>query len=171
MKKCIIIGAGDFFGIPDEIVGKSGLVIAADGGFEHCLELGITPDTVIGDFDSLESPPENCSLLRLPVEKDDTDTLAAVKYGLEKGAEVFHIFGGTGGRFDHTVANMQSLVYLSQKIKRDFYTERISLSPPLPTAQLLFPRRLREPYPSFRRETKRKGSLKEDLNIPLPTRR
>ena len=119
MKKCIIIGAGDFFGMPVKISG-SDLVIAADGGYKHCLGCGITPDTVIGDLDSLGDRPGGCALLRLPVEKDDTDTLAAIRYGLQEGCEEFHIIGGTGGRFDHTVANMQSLVFLSKQSKKGF---------------------------------------------------
>lgn len=123
MKKCIIIGAGDFFGMPMKI-GENDLVIAADGGYKHCLDCKITPDTVIGDLDSLGAPPENCNFTRLPVEKDDTDTLAAIKYGLDRGCGEFHIIGGTGGRFDHTIANMQSIVFLSKRKKQGFlYSE------------------------------------------------
>lgn len=122
MKKCIIIGAGELFGAPEKIASANNdvLVIAADGGYRYCLKLGIKPDVIIGDFDSLEEKPENCFLVCLPIEKDDTDTLAAIRYGLSENCEEFHIFGGTGGRFDHTFANMQCLVFLSVQNKRGF---------------------------------------------------
>ena len=77
MKKCIIIGAGEFFGEPAKILREKGdvLVIAADGGYGHCLRHGIKPDAVIGDFDSSGEKPSDCVLVCLPPEKDDTDTL------------------------------------------------------------------------------------------------
>ena len=81
--ECYIIGAGDFFGLreaPDD----SDYVIAADAGFEYCTENCIIPDLVLGDFDSLGKAPKHPNVLQLPVEKDDTDTLAAVKLGLER---------------------------------------------------------------------------------------
>lgn len=111
--ECYIIGAGDFFGLreaPDD----SDYVLAADAGYEHCRGAGIIPDLVIGDFDSLGHMPDNPNAMRLPVEKDDTDMMYAVKLGLQKGYRRFYIYGGTGGeRPDHTMANLQTLVYIS----------------------------------------------------------
>lgn len=119
MKRCIIIGAGDYLGCPLQI--KSGdFIIAADGGFLYCEKMGIKPDLAVGDWDSLSIRPTDCQILDLPVEKDDTDTLAAIKTGLEKGCGEFHILFGTGGRIDHTLANMQCLVYLAGLGKRGF---------------------------------------------------
>jgi len=64
----------------------------------------------------MEAPTDCSNLLRLPVEKDDTDTLAAVRIGLEQGCEVFHFYGATGGnRLDHTLANLQTLLFLRRK--------------------------------------------------------
>ncbi len=122
MKKCIIVGAGEFFYSPKEIIEENNnrLIIAADGGYNHCVKHGIKPDAVIGDFDSLGGKPENCVLVCLPTEKDDTDTLAAIRYAIEENCGEFHIFGGTGGRFDHTFANMQCLVFLSKQKKQGF---------------------------------------------------
>ena len=56
----------------------------------------------------------------VPVEKDDTDTFLAAKYGLRQGCRTFHIYGGTGGRLDHTLANLQLLVWLSQREARGY---------------------------------------------------
>lgn len=86
------------------------LVIAADAGY---LQLGgVKPDYVVGDFDSLGYVPEGERIVRHPAEKDDTDTLLAVKLGLSLGYRVFLLLGGVGGRLDHTLANIQTLAYL-----------------------------------------------------------
>lgn len=116
MKSCIIIGAGEL--TVDEIVcPPEALVIAADGGYSYCERLGIVPDIIIGDFDSLGKIPDGKNVVHLPVEKDDTDTSSAVKMGLNAGCSVFHIYGGTGGRLDHTLANIQIITGLAQNKK------------------------------------------------------
>lgn len=90
------------------------VVLAADAGWKQAQKLGLTPDLVLGDFDS--SPlPDRGRLLRLPAEKNDTDTFYAVRYAAENGAEKVTILGGLGGRLDHTIANLQTLVFLAQR--------------------------------------------------------
>jgi thiamine pyrophosphokinase len=80
----------------------------------------VRADLVIGDFDSLSEKPEHPNAVELAREKDDTDTLAAVKHGLEKGFRRFHIYGGSGGRFGHTMANVQMLAYLARRGARGY---------------------------------------------------
>ena len=109
MKTCVIIAGGDLPGtieIPEQT-----LVICADCGLRHARRLGIVPDVIVGDFDSYtEELPAGCEILRLPVEKDVTDTMQAVLYGEERGCRVFHIYGVFGGaRIDHSLANIQML--------------------------------------------------------------
>ena len=112
---CWIFGAGSFYGLP-EAIQPGDFVIAADGGWRVCRELGIIPDLLLGDFDSLGEVPDFEHILRLPVEKDDTDMVRAVKEGLARGEKEFHLLGGMGGqRSDHTVANMQTLAYLASR--------------------------------------------------------
>lgn len=120
MKRCFIIAAGDkYCHIPDIL--ETDYIIAADKGFELCEEMGIKPDLAVGDWDSVNEPPKGCAVVNLPVEKDDTDTLAAIKIGLEKGYEEFHILFGAGGkRIDHTLANIQCLLYLSKRGRRGY---------------------------------------------------
>lgn len=116
--ECYIIGAGDFFGLR-EIPDDSDYVIAADAGYEYCRKNNIIPDLVLGDFDSLGAAPKHPNVMQLPVEKDDTDTVFAIKTGLEKGYRHFYIYGGLGGRrSDHTIANMQALLYLANRRAR-----------------------------------------------------
>lgn len=110
--ECYIIGAGDFYGLR-ELPDDSDYVIAADAGYEYCCRNDIIPDLVLGDFDSLGAAPKHPNVMQLPVEKDDTDTMFALKLGLEKGYKRFYIYGGLGGaRPDHSLANLQALVYL-----------------------------------------------------------
>lgn len=121
------MGAGEYFG--GFICNTGDLVIAADGGLDRLRSLGIIPDIIIGDFDSAKAMPEGGNVVVLPHEKDDTDTLAAVRYGLERGFLEFHIWGGTGGRADHTAANIQVLAFLSKSGSRGFlYGESVIIT-------------------------------------------
>ena len=109
LKTCIIIAGGE---IQEEIeIFPDALILCADSGYVHALEQNIRPHVLIGDFDSYtEELPAGCEILRLPVEKDVTDTMQAVLYGEERGCRVFHIYGVFGGaRIDHSLANIQML--------------------------------------------------------------
>ena len=113
MKSCIIFGAG-VYDAQTPVKSTDQLVIAADAGYEQCVKYGFVPDYVIGDFDSLCKAPDLSNLVRLPVEKDVTDMDAAVALALEQGCKVIHLYGGMGGRPDHTLANYALLTKLSQ---------------------------------------------------------
>ena len=125
MKRCFIFAAGTFCGLRERPGAPGDLVIAADAGFRICRTLDITPDLLMGDFDSMEAPKDFIHLIRAPVEKDDTDTMLAVKEGLRQGCGEFHIYGGTGGRrLDHTLANFQALLYLRRHGARGFLYDK-----------------------------------------------
>ena len=95
--RCIMMCAGEYH--PMEIrIRPDDFVIAVDGGLSGLIRQGIRPDFLLGDFDSLE--------------KDDTDTMAAAKLGIEKGYTEFLIYGGLGARLDHTMANIQTLAWI-----------------------------------------------------------
>ncbi len=93
-------------------VTENDIVIAADAGIFNAQKFNIKPDYVIGDFDSLGYTPTDNNTIIYPVEKDDTDTMLAVKLGFKKGYKNFRIFGGIGGRLDHTYANIQTASYI-----------------------------------------------------------
>ena len=116
---CYIVGAGENYGI-DFSPCADDFVIAADAGFQVLEQHGINMDLVIGDFDSLSFVPKHPEVIPLKKEKDDTDMRAAVLEGMKAGYETFHIYGGTGGRIEHTIANMQLLAELSSGGKRGF---------------------------------------------------
>lgn len=116
---CYIVGAGENYGL-DFTVQSGDYVIAADGGLKYLEQSGIKADLVIGDFDTLRYKPNHPNVITLSEEKDDTDTLAAMREGINKGYATFHIYCGMGGRIEHTIANMQLLAYLSQSGNKGF---------------------------------------------------
>ena len=116
MKECVIFCAAGFDGLAAPL--KPGdYIIAADGGLRHTEKLKVQPSAIIGDFDSLHYIPTGAEVF--PVEKDDTDSMLAIKLGLSKGCDRFLIYGGLDGvRLDHTVANYQALQYLADRNAR-----------------------------------------------------
>lgn len=123
MNKCVIVGAGDCNSMllrKKMVLQQGDLCIAADRGLEYLLEIGVIPNLIIGDMDSVKPEiltqqlehSDKISIRQLPVEKDDTDMLAAIKEGLIRGYKIFELYGALGGRIDHTIANIQCLLYL-----------------------------------------------------------
>lgn len=111
MKICYVIGAGE---LPLLYIKKEdSLIIAADGGLTKLGDM--SPDIIVGDFDSLGFAPKGDNVIALPVKKDLTDMQYAVELGIEKGYETFVLYGGTGGRPDHTFANYALLCSLSER--------------------------------------------------------
>lgn len=113
MKRCVIFCAAGFDGLLEPLSGEE-LVIGADGGVSHLEKLGIRPDAILGDFDSLGYVPEDSRVF--PVEKDDTDMMLAIRLGLDRGCREFWLYGGMDGpRLDHTIANFQALSFLTER--------------------------------------------------------
>ncbi len=107
-KTCYIVGAGEFDAgrfLPQ----KEDYLIAADAGLVYMEEAGYIPDLLVGDFDSLGYLPKGENVVTHPVQKDDTDMALAAKLAWEKGYRRFYFFGATGGRLDHTLANLQMI--------------------------------------------------------------
>lgn len=113
MKKCYIIAGGDFDGFFDKI-NEEDMVIAADKGYVHAKEAGITPTMIIGDFDSANQP-EGDLVIKLNPIKDYTDTKAALMVGQDWGYDEFIIYGGLGGRESHTFANITNALEFKKK--------------------------------------------------------
>ena len=137
MGKCIIFCAADFHGLlaplqPDDFI------IAADGGLTHTQKLGIAPNGILGDFDSLGYTPEGSTVF--PVEKDDTDAMLAVRKGLELGYREFYLYGSLDGpRLDHTVANFQTLQFLCDHGAFGYLIGRDYIVTALKDGSVLFP--------------------------------
>lgn len=114
-----IVGAGDFVGPPPSI-GTDDLVIAADAGYRTLTNLGVRVDRVVGDFDSLGAVPIHPDVEVHPAEKDETDMMLAVRSALDEGCNEIRIYGGLGGRLDHTFANLQTLASIARRGARGF---------------------------------------------------
>ena len=115
MKTCLIFGAGETDGT-EPLPAAPDLVIAADGGLDAALSRGLTPDLCIGDFDSAAAaPPPGSEVIRLPREKDETDSAAAAEEALRRGCGRLLFYGMLGGRPDHSFANLSLLAALSAR--------------------------------------------------------
>ena len=120
MRRCFIFAAGTYYGLREKPEAGD-LVLAADAGYQICRRENIVPDLLLGDFDSMDQPADFDHVHRVPVEKDDTDTMLAVKTALEQGCDTVYIYGGTGGkRLDHTLANLQTLLYIRRRCARGY---------------------------------------------------
>ena len=111
MSNAVIITSyiEDFSGIKD-VLNSEDYVICADGGWDIATELGILPNLLIGDFDSIKSPlPDGIETIKFLPEKDYTDLDLAIRTAVEKGYSHLTVIGGIGGRLDHTIANIQLL--------------------------------------------------------------
>ena len=117
MENCIVFAASDIldYDIIKPHINSEDFIICADAGLRHAKALNITPNLIIGDFDSMD---EFCmpgvETIRLPSCKDDTDSMAAVREGLKRGYKQFAFFGVLGGRLDHMLANIFLLEFLRQ---------------------------------------------------------
>lgn len=126
-KRCVVIGASpetDTDIIRAHIT-PTDHIYCADGGYACAKELGLIPELVMGDFDSGEKPGDGeAEYIALPVKKDDTDTMAIIRECLKRGYDSFLLFGMTGGRFDHTLANLSVLYYLAKRGKAAWMIDR-----------------------------------------------
>ena len=107
-KTCYLVGAGEVAPLPS--LSPDDLLIAVDGGLHACIAQGLAAQILVGDLDSFgDAPLPNIPICRFPVKKDETDTYLAYLEGVKRGYTNFEIYGGLGGRADHTVANLQLL--------------------------------------------------------------
>lgn len=115
MKICHVIAAGENSPRLLPRKGPGDLVIAADAGLTFLRENGVEPDLFVGDGDSLGFLPEDLPGVILPTVKDDTDTQAALRAGLERGYRRFFLYGALGGkRPSHALSNLQDLLFLAE---------------------------------------------------------
>lgn len=129
IKRCVIIGGADItqYGRIRARLSAEDFYICCDSGLKHRTGLGITPNLIVGDFDSYAAPASDIETIVLPREKDDTDTVFAVKEALSRGFQEFLLVGVIGGRLDHTLGNVSLLLMLDslgkQAIMLDDFSE------------------------------------------------
>ena len=129
MRKCIIVGGADInnYDYIKTKITENDYVVFCDSGLKHTKELGVSPSLIVGDFDSHKNPNLDIETIVLPCEKDDTDTVYAVKEAIKRGFEEFILIGVIGARLDHTLGNASILLYLDSLSKKgiiiDDYSE------------------------------------------------
>lgn len=177
--KCIIVGAGDFFGMPFRPE-KEDYIIAADAGYENLKTAGLRPDLLVGDFDSMhidgvsgstgdvrnldifqdaekaeyihhlkELQHEGVETRVIDPVKNDPDMLACVRIGLEMGYKEFHIIGGTGKRVDHSIANLQILAFLAHQGCRGYLYSAFQVTTAIRNTALRFPASMNGYFSAF----------------------
>ena len=114
MSRCIIVGGADInnYDFIRESLQSDDYVIFCDSGLKHLSALQVKPSLIVGDFDSHENPHLDTETIVLPCEKDDTDTVYAMKEAIKRGFDTFLLIGVVGGRLDHTLGNISMLLYL-----------------------------------------------------------
>lgn len=116
-NRCVIFsGAKECYLDPEAGLAPSDYVIACDRGYLHAIRAGIAPDLAVGDFDSYRGKiGEGTKVFRASPQKDDTDTMLAVKTALDLGFSRIILLGATGGRIDHTLANISAAAFIAQR--------------------------------------------------------
>ena len=164
-------------GKKDEDPCDARIFVAVDGGLERLLALGIEPDLVLGDFDSLwkkygsyleevrRTSPER--IVRLPREKDDTDTLHALRVCMERGCREFVRLGALGGRLDHTMANIQCLAWLRKNDAVGYLVGKDTIVTVLSEETILFPENLTCTFSMFALDSRLTGVTLEGMKYPL----
>ena len=114
MKRCVIVGGADIcnYEYIRESLYADDYIIFCDSGLRHMEKLCVKPSLIVGDFDSHENPHLDVETIVLPCEKDDTDTVYALKEAVRRGFDTFLLIGVVGGRLDHTLGNVSILLYL-----------------------------------------------------------
>ena len=129
VERCVIVGGADIknYGFIREKLYADDYVVFCDSGLKHLEQLQAKPSLIVGDFDSHENPHLDVETIVLPCEKDDTDTVFAVKEAIKRGFEDFLLIGVVGARLDHTLGNVSILLYLDSLGKKcciiDDYSE------------------------------------------------
>ena len=128
MKRCVIVGGA---GINNYDYIRSRLyvddyIVFCDSGLRHLEPLQVKPSLIVGDFDSHDNPYLDVETIVLPCEKDDTDTVFAVKEAIKRGFDYFLLIGVVGARLDHTLGNVSILLYLDLIGKKGFIIDDYS---------------------------------------------
>lgn len=129
MKRCVIVGGADInnYEYIRSKLCQDDFFVFCDSGLKHLESLQVKPGLIVGDFDSHDNPHLDVETIVLPCEKDDTDTVFAIKESLKRGFDDFLLIGVVGARLDHTLGNVSILLMLDKVGKKgkiiDDYSE------------------------------------------------
>lgn len=163
---CCIVSARPVRG-SELVVPEGAFVIAADAGLRSLQDAGIEPDLLVGDFDSLGVRPTGENVVYHQPEKDDTDTLLAVREGLARGYDRFLLYGGIGGRLDHTLANLQTLGFLCAHGARGYLVGEGSIVTAFRSGGIAFQNTMHGTVSVFALGADARGVCERGLKYPL----
>ena len=128
MKRCVIVGGADInnYDYVRSRLCADDYIVFCDSGLKHLDALQVRPGLIVGDFDSHDNPNLDVETIVLPCEKDDTDTVFAVKEAVRRGYEDVLLIGVVGARLDHTLGNVYILEYLDNLDKKGFIIDNYS---------------------------------------------
>ena len=128
MKRCVIVGGADInnYDYVRSRLCADDYIVFCDSGLKHLDALQVRPGLIVGDFDSHDNPNLDVETIVLPCEKDDTDTVFAVKEAIRRGYEDVLLIGVVGARLDHTLGNVYILEYLDNLGKKGFIIDDYS---------------------------------------------
>ena len=128
MKRCVIVGGADInnYDYVRSRLCADDYIVFCDSGLKHLDALQVRPGLIMGDFDSHDNPNLDVETIVLPCEKDDTDTVFAVKEAIRRGYEDVLLIGVVGARLDHTLGNVYILEYLDNLDKKGFIIDNYS---------------------------------------------
>ncbi|MEE1024257.1 MAG: thiamine diphosphokinase, partial [Acutalibacteraceae bacterium] len=128
MKRCVIVGGADInnYEYIKSCLRNDDFIVFCDSGLKHLESLRVNPGLIVGDFDSHDNPHLGVETIVLPCEKDDTDTVFAVKEAIKRGFDDFLLIGIVGARLDHTLGNVSSLLYLDSLGKKGYIIDDYS---------------------------------------------
>ncbi len=117
MSRILIFANGDLPNLEKAraLICADDFILCADGGTRHALALGLTPDLVIGDMDSLTKDERRkiedagVEMVEFPRDKNETDLELALQYALDKNPEAILVIAALGGRLDQTLGNISLL--------------------------------------------------------------
>ena len=129
MKRCVIVGGADInnYEYIRGCLREDDYIAFCDSGQKHMDNLGVKPNLIVGDFDSYENPNLDVETIELPCDKDDTDTVFAVKEAIKRGFDEFVLIGVVGARLDHTLGNISILLHLNSLRKKAMIIDDYSL--------------------------------------------
>ena len=119
--RAVIIGSGEIkdYEKAKKRINAEDYIICADGGYDHAVKMGIKPDILIGDFDSIEKVPDDIEQVQYPTRKDMTDSHIALELAKEKGYNEMLLLGFTGDRADHSLTNILMLINYPEAVIAD----------------------------------------------------
>ncbi len=145
------------------------LILAADAGYFNARQMGVKPSVVLGDFDSMDESglPHSVERIRVPAQKDETDTQLAINYALEKGAKEIVLIGGLDGRLDHALSNLMLLEALDVKFVHAKITDGFNRVRFLRNNSTLLPRSQFRYFSLIAADEKVKGVSIDGCKYPL----